>query len=607
MFRMFIAVMVSIISLLLWSPAQAWTEHVISTSIRNPFSVVTADFNGDGNLDVITSDYHTPGLVSVWLNLDGDGISWLEVTLDASIEGAYCVYAEDVDGDGDMDGLVAASYANTIAWYENINGDGLTWHTHVIDNGFGHTTCVYAKDMNNDNMIDVIGGATSGNMVSWWENTGSPDVWVEHVVDDSFYYAYRVFAEDVNNDGLIDILGAGADGSDDITWWENSGGAGVWIEHTINGNFNNAVSVHAMDVNGDGHMDVLGAASDSNQLVWWQNNNGSGLDWTEHIIDCDLNHVWSVWGVDMDLDGDVDVLSAASYADEIVYYKNLSGDGTVWETIVIDGDFDGAWNVYADDVDGDGDMDILGAAANDDLVVWWEQEAQTEPIVLTLWPENTEIPPQGGTLSYSAHLLSNVSLYSNNVYYWTNVILPNGNSYPPNGWLTSHYFVLRPYMDVLIPNLTQNVPGYAPAGEYLFEGHFGFRNGQHVSDSFSFAKTGLASSEDSSLGWDAGGKMSKPVWHEQVPALEDFVLSEVFPNPFNMLTNLTVELPEQADLSVVVYNVTGQQIAELASGQYRAGAHSFVFDATGLASGLYFVRTTVLGHLDEVQKVMLVR
>jgi Secretion system C-terminal sorting domain len=92
---------------------------------------------------------------------------------------------------------------------------------------------------------------------------------------------------------------------------------------------------------------------------------------------------------------------------------------------------------------------------------------------------------------------------------------------------------------------------------------------------------------------------------EKVP--ESNLICEVYPNPFNASTMISVALPDAVDLSVVVYNVRGQQVAELANGQFNAGNHTFTIDASGMASGLYFVRATVPGQLDQVQKMMLVR
>ncbi|MCB2210694.1 T9SS type A sorting domain-containing protein [bacterium] len=90
------------------------------------------------------------------------------------------------------------------------------------------------------------------------------------------------------------------------------------------------------------------------------------------------------------------------------------------------------------------------------------------------------------------------------------------------------------------------------------------------------------------------------------PAL-NYEISGIIPNPFNAATTITVTLPETSDLSVTVYNIAGQQVAELANGSVGAGTHQFSFDASQLASGLYFVRAAVPGQLDTIRKLMLVR
>jgi len=80
---------------------------------------------------------------------------------------------------------------------------------------------------------------------------------LEHLVDGEFYYAHSVYSADVNGDGYMDVLGA-ANVDDDITWWENMDGSGIfWTEHTVDGDFDGATSVYSADVNGDGYMDVL--------------------------------------------------------------------------------------------------------------------------------------------------------------------------------------------------------------------------------------------------------------------------------------------------------------------------------------------------------------
>jgi parallel beta-helix repeat protein len=86
-----------------------------------------------------------------------------------------------------------------------------------------------------------------------------------------------------------------------------------------------------------------------------------------------------------------------------------------------------------------------------------------------------------------------------------------------------------------------------------------------------------------------------------------YSISAAYPNPFNPTTTISVSLPQPADLNVSVFNVNGQHVATLASGTHNAGSHSMTFDASNLASGLFFVRATVPTKLDQVRKIMLVR
>ncbi|GBE30378.1 MAG TPA: T9SS type A sorting domain-containing protein [Bacteroidetes bacterium] len=91
----------------------------------------------------------------------------------------------------------------------------------------------------------------------------------------------------------------------------------------------------------------------------------------------------------------------------------------------------------------------------------------------------------------------------------------------------------------------------------------------------------------------------------QIP--DRYSIDSVYPNPFNSTLTVSIALPRPSVTQVYVYNVLGQNVATLFDGDLSAGRHRFTFEATGMASGLYFVRATVPGHLNQVQKVMLVR
>ncbi|MCB2213306.1 T9SS type A sorting domain-containing protein [bacterium] len=123
------------------------------------------------------------------------------------------------------------------------------------------------------------------------------------------------------------------------------------------------------------------------------------------------------------------------------------------------------------------------------------------------------------------------------------------------------------------------------------------RSGEFVESTFEFVREDWAG--DNSFGIASNGS--------SVNVPTEFALENAYPNPFNPSTSFAVTLPEAADLKVNVYNVTGQLVATVASGDYSAGRHTMTFDASSLASGLYFIRATVPGQMDQTQKVMLVR
>jgi len=75
-----------------------------------------------------------------------------------------------------------------------------------------------------------------------------------------------------------------------------------------------------------------------------------------------------------------------------------------------------------------------------------------------------------------------------------------------------------------------------------------------------------------------------------------YSLFQNYPNPFNPSTNIGYELPVAADVSLIVYNILGSEVARLAVGEQSAGIHAVVWNAGDKASGLYFVRLQVRGR-----------
>jgi len=251
-------------------------------------------------------------------------------------------------------------------------GVGLLWTEQTVDDGFTGAVSVYAADVDDDGDVDILGAAKAGHNVSWWENTlGTGTAWVQHVVDSAFFNAMSVHAADVDGDGDTDVLAASVS-DQEIAWWENVMGDGsVWVKQTVGDDFESAYSVYAADVDGDGDTDVLGAAFGDFEIVWWENTAGDGTRWIEHIVAPSFAGPTSVSAADIDGDGDIDVLGSGDLAGSITWWENSLGDGTVWTEYNI-ADYERPFSAHADDVDGDGDIDVLGASFGSRGITWWE-------------------------------------------------------------------------------------------------------------------------------------------------------------------------------------------------------------------------------------------
>jgi len=115
---------------------------------------------------------------------------------------------------------------------------------------------------------------------------------------------------------------------------------------------------------------VLSASNNNDRISWFQND-GSGNFSTEQTITTDADAAKSVYACDIDGDGDNDVLSASENDDKIAWYQN-DGSGNFGSQQIITTATDKAWSVYARDIDGDGDMDVLSACVN--KIEWYEND-----------------------------------------------------------------------------------------------------------------------------------------------------------------------------------------------------------------------------------------
>jgi len=86
----------------------------------------------------------------------------------------------------------------------------------------------------------------------------------------------------------------------------------------------------------------------------------------------------------------------------------------------------------------------------------------------------------------------------------------------------------------------------------------------------------------------------------------EFVLEQNYPNPFNPATTIEYGLPSASRVELRLYDILGREVATLVNEVQTAGYHSVRFDASGLASGVYFYRLRA-GEFTQTKRMLLLR
>jgi hypothetical protein len=88
---------------------------------------------------------------------------------------------------------------------------------------------------------------------------------------------------------------------------------------------------------------------------------------------------------------------------------------------------------------------------------------------------------------------------------------------------------------------------------------------------------------------------------DQSALIHDFRLQQNYPNPFNSRTTIHYALPEHAEVTLQVLTLLGQPVKELVRNTQTAGFYNVSFDASNLASGVYFYRLEAHGKTNWSQ------
>ncbi|MGH1488605.1 MAG: FG-GAP-like repeat-containing protein [Acidimicrobiales bacterium] len=346
----------------------SFERAIIDNTLADADQIVSGDFDGDGDIDLFASSLTATGPLRgqpVYFNQQPTG-SLVRTVLDPPLLDAYPVAAVDLDGDGDADMLSADTDGDVVAWLENNGSAGFT--NRVVATGLANSALdgprsVQALDIDGDSDLDLLVAAHdpasaplggSGSIL-WFENDGSQN-WTSHVVDLLAAGATAARGFDAEGDGDLDIVVAHS--LDNTVVWYQNDGAQNFAKQTIDSAAAGVAAIDIADLNGDGFADVVVAASAADSVVWYEGDgNGS---FVKHVVDAAAAEVASVVADDLDRDGDVDIAAASPGDDTVAWFEN-DGSGT-FARRMISSDVAGAQDIESADVDEDGDLDLFSVA-----------------------------------------------------------------------------------------------------------------------------------------------------------------------------------------------------------------------------------------------------
>lgn len=378
--------------------------------LRLAKKIFVADIDRDGDLDVAAASGSGNPTIAETLN-----VSWYERNnnvfiqnyLDTNFPGARSIYAGDFDESSSYLEIVAGnSVTNNVPYRPRLyKFNGYSWSYSFIGNyATNYTYHLTGADINRDGDLDLLATAQIespiGWAVGWYKNDGSAN-FVPNMIDHPFNLVTCAEAGYIDTDNDMDVAAISFDEGENVNnvRWEANDGTpedGGWVGTNIASNRYRPNGLDLVDLDGDGDLDLAVAEYGSfstnftnGRISWWSNDGSGNFSFVTDIY-TNLQETRCVKGADMDGDGDMDLVSAASMGQnntngDVSWYENDGNQGFTKRTITTL--FDYAYWVIPIDFDGDGDTDIVGSAQGGTprnyrgYISWWKSALDDDQLI----------------------------------------------------------------------------------------------------------------------------------------------------------------------------------------------------------------------------------
>ena len=547
----------------------------------------------------------------------------------------------DVDNDGDIDPVIGYSsgdnngYPAPLNLYRN-EGNGLFIPSVFLpetSNAFAVTFTSPAGDIDNDGDIDVIGQKKFDTRLGVFLNDGYGNFTSDtmfHLANtfDSFYPVLL----DFNKDGFLDIIRFSYDiyvaynnGSGKFPERENIGqyGMNAWILH----------SMSLADADNDGDMDAYTGHSIDTERNFFFINTGDSFEQTgaDHITLSDSGTTVSVNWIDYNNDGNMDLYVHNHSGDTIdgplpALYENL-GNLEFEKHIIYPEKYRGVYSNSSNwaDLDNDGDLDLFLPVENNPHFI-----NGAPPI----YPYNILLlnDGDGGFTEVTDNALTQNGCHTAEIFDFDNDgdldVLTIGNAWVNNGhnqlfvnegnsnhWLLinciDQYECATPFGTRINANTEISGKRVLQTREITpVDGNLSFGN---IRMHFGLGDADVV--DTLAIQWPSG----TTDLHFNIVADHIYTFKEgiaqigttqvaqditIRPNPFTNSTTLSYDLKEPATVTLTIYNQFGEQIRVIEV-KKSTGKQQFVWNAEGLAAGVYYCLLRTDGGMQTVKMIKL--
>lgn len=252
-------------------------EQIISNAVPGAGSIVAGDIDNNGTIDLAVVAY-TSG-ETFWFSNDGDGnfgAGQLVASVAASGPGSLDI--ADFDNDGDLDIVIANSDAGNVEVYYNdlVPGGVVAFIKDVnsVSTGATYLFNVSFGDVNTDGNLDIVVvdlyGGVSG--IKWY-NKDVSGTYIQTSLTSTIANPSTAMVADMDDDGINDlVLSSGTTGAAaDIVWFQGDGVGGLGAATIIDATQNQAYAFTLEDFDNDGDIDIACVAYGNDDLNWFEN------------------------------------------------------------------------------------------------------------------------------------------------------------------------------------------------------------------------------------------------------------------------------------------------------------------------------------------------